>query len=198
MLKLSILISIFTSFVESLTNQRWDIIIPYGIIVPILLFLPRLYLYQKLKNVVRKKWIPRIERINFLMLVANAPASLILHELGFQYDRLLHFIVAFLSFQALILLFLPIYNIIKKKQATKFKALVFAFTVSFIGIFLWEAYQYVFDIGFGTHLFSDAVQDIVVDFWEDITFGFLGILTALWHVNKRFNLFLSISNKGKK
>jgi len=198
MLKLSILISILTSFIESFTSQRLDIIIPYGIIVPAILFLPRLYLFQKFKNVVRTKWTPSIERINFFMLAVNAPASLILHELGFQYDRLLHFVVAFLAFQALILLFLPIYNIFNKKQITKFKALIFAFTISFIGIFLWEAYQYIFDIGFGTHLFSDASQDITVDFWEDIIFGFLGILTALWYVNKKFNLFLSILNKHEK
>lgn len=49
----------------------------------------------------------------------------------------------------------------------------------FIGFFLFELFQSYMDMIFGTHLFFDLKQDIVIDVTEDILFATFGLVLGL-------------------
>ena len=180
MIIISIALSFITALIEFIERGKMIIIIPYGLVVPFFLLLPRLIYTTSVtfKKLVNVQWLNRIEQISFVILLLNAPASLILHDLGFQYDRFLHFAGGALVFAIAVLIYLPIDKKIFRGQTRKMRVLVVSFGVILVGVFIWEGYQYVADALFGTNLFSDAVQEINVDFWEDIIFGELGIITA--------------------
>ena len=67
--------------------------------------------------------------------------------------------------------------------------------ILFVGIlclFLWEGLQFVSDQIFGTHLFADAVQDIYIDFWEDVLFGSFGLIAGYFYARFYFQRFLGV------
>jgi len=95
----SLAISIITALIEFFTTGRNVILISYGIVIPFFILLPRIFIRfdSGIKKVVGIEWVRKIEFFTFFIIIFNAPASLILHDLGFQYDRLLHFVVPFFS-----------------------------------------------------------------------------------------------------
>ncbi len=161
-----------TVLIEWLTTQRGVVLIPYGIVNPLLAFIPRALYYSTLKGQVTRRWLSTLELLIVFMLLINAPASLWWHEMGFQYDRFLHFGAAFLAVPILVLL-------IGGFRRSLSAALRPTLILMFIALFAWEGFQYTSDILFGTQLFHDSVQSIQRDFTEDIIFGALGIITAL-------------------
>ena len=62
--------------------------------------------------------------------------------------------------------------------------LIFIFLISAIGLFVWEGYQFLIDSLFGTSLFHDASQAILIDFWEDVIFGLAGVIMGSFYVKK--------------
>jgi len=195
MIIISLIVSIATALIEFFTRDRSIILISYGFIIPLLILLPRIFLKfdAKIKKAVRVGWARKIEYFTFFIVVFNAPGSLILHELGFQYDRFLHFIVAFLSLIIFSLLWLPVMKI-NGKEIKKSSLLFYLFSVLFVGLFLWEGLQYNSDQLFGTKLFFDVKQEIKIDFLEDIFFGTCGLFAAVFYVNYSLKKFLLTLN----
>ena len=189
----SLTTSIITVLIELFTRSRGIVLISYGIVVPLLIFLPRFFYYfdVRAKEVVKYEWIKKIEYFSFFIIILNAPASLILHDLGFQYDRFLHFGVPFFSLIVFLLLWLSVMKI-NGEEIKKRKLLICLFLILFASLFLWEILQYSIDQIFGTKLFFDAKQKIEVDALEDILFGVSGLLVALFYVNYSFKKFLLV------
>ncbi len=187
----SLIVSILTVLIEFFTTGRNVIFISYGIVVPFFIFLPRIFLKfdVKIRKTVKFEWAKKIEFLTFFIIIFNAPASLILHDLGFQYDRFLHFVVPFLSSIIFSLLLIPVMKI-KGKEIKKGRFLLYIFAVLFIGLFLWEALQYNIDQIFHTKLFFDVKQEIKVDFLEDIFFGICGLFAAIIYLNYSLKKFL--------
>lgn len=183
MLIVSVFITLLTAAFELFNGHRGVVIIPYAMIVPLVLITPRALHARVFSAVTTQRWLRRMETIQLLILMLNAPASLWFHSWGFQYDRFLHFWVgvlcvpwAYLLFGALRRRWFPRYE---------FRFARFALVVSIIGIvgvFAWELYQHTVDMLFGTRLFYDSKQPIEVDFWEDVIFGLMGMLGGLYLV----------------
>ncbi|MBZ9577585.1 hypothetical protein KJA13_00920 [Patescibacteria group bacterium] len=180
----SLAISIATALIELFTKGRGIVIIPYGFVIPLLILLPRFFYYfdAKIKKTVKVEWMKKIEYFAFFIVLLSAPASLILHDLGFQYDRFLHFAVAFFALIIFSLLWLPVMKI-SGEEVKKRNLLLYLFAVLFVALFLWEILQYNIDQLFGTKLFFDAKQEIKVDFLEDILFGAAGLIAAVIYLN---------------
>lgn len=160
----------------------------YGIVVPTLLSIP-LILFFVNSNLQRtgSKTIKKIYHSCLWLIIVNAPGSLILHKMGIQYDRFLHFVVAFLVVPLTMLFYSLLMQLLGGGVVNLKRVLKGTFFVVLAGLFLWEGYQYIIDQFFGTTLFFDVIQDIEVDFWEDIFFGFLGLVIGY--------LYYSISPK---
>ena len=189
----SLVVSIATFLIELFTRSRNIVLVSYGIIVPLLIFLPRFFYYfdAKIKEVVKYEWVEKIEYLSFFIIILNALASLILHDLGFQYDRFLHFVVPPFSLIIFLLLWLPVMKI-NGEEIKKRKVLICLFMILFASLFLWETLQYSIDQIFGTKLFFDAKQRIEVDFLEDILFGTCGLIAAVIYINYSFKKFLLV------
>ncbi len=189
----SLFASIATVLIELFTRSRGIVLVSYGFVILLLIFLPRFFYYfdARIKEVVKKEWVKKLEYFGFFIVILNAPASLILHDLGFEYDRFLHFSVAFFAFIIFLLLCLPLLKI-NGEEIKKRKLLIYLFLILFVSLFLWEILQYSIDQIFGTKLFFDAEQEIKVDFLEDILFGTSGLLIAVIYVNYSFKKFLLV------
>jgi len=192
MIIFSLLISFTAVLIELFTRSRGVILISYGLINPLFIFLPRIIYFfdSKVRKVVKIEWVKKIEFFTFFVLLFNAPASLILHDMGFQYDRFLHFSLAFLSFIIVLLFWLPVMRV-RNKEINK-RLLILFFLILIIGFFLWEGIQYSTDQIFGTKLFFDEVQEIRIDFWEDIFFGTCGLILSVIYIKSSFKKFLSV------
>lgn len=191
-LALALGISWLTAIIELLTSQKMVVYLPYGLIVPLLILLPRI-VYKYNKNVRRKFNIELVNNIDYLVLglvLVCAPGSLWWHEMGFQYDRLLHFATNVLNVPLAILVIAGL-GIEKRK-----KAFILATILVFAGLFLFEGFQYSMDAVFGTQLFHDAVQNINKDVFEDIIFGVLGGLVGLYWAIYPMHLFKSLEKGG--
>ena len=113
------------------------------------------------------------------------------HDLGFEYDRFLHFSAAFFALIIFLLLWLPVMKI-NGEEIKKRKLLICLFLILFTSLFLWEILQYSIDQIFGTKLFFDTEQEIRIDFLEDILFGTCGLLIAVFYINYSFKKFLLV------
>ncbi|PIP73000.1 MAG: hypothetical protein COW88_03290 [Candidatus Lloydbacteria bacterium CG22_combo_CG10-13_8_21_14_all_47_15] len=182
---LALSISFGTALVEYLTAGRLFVVIPYAVIIPLIVLMPRfLYYYYALpRGRGSTRLLINIERALFIIVGLNAPASLLLHNLGFQYDRFLHFTMGIAYFYAFILLI----SIFFKNPGMLMHGIPFV-TLIIAGIamtFLWEGGQYTLDRIFGISLFSDRAQDITRDFWEDVFFGIAGGIISLAYLKNR-------------
>jgi len=190
----SLILSFITAFTGFLLNGELVFIISYGIIIPLLILLPRIITKfdKKLSAVIiKKKWLKKVDFYVFFIILFNAPGSLVFHELGFQYDRFLHLGTAFFAALILLLILLPSAEV-RKKKIKKSSLLLILFTILFFSLFLWEAFQYTSDQIFGTKLFFDVKQPIELDFGEDIFFGFLGLMIAIFYISHSFKQFSNI------
>jgi len=177
--------------IELFTPARMSVLVPYVFIFPILILAPRLILVidKKFKEVVSSEWLKQVEVFIFLILAFNVPGSLVFHDLGFQYDRFLHFIVAFLALALFLILWLPVMKI-NGERIEKKRILIMLFFVLFFSLFFWEMFQFTSDQIFGTKSFFDVRQSIARDFLEDILFGTLGLILGTIYINKKWNSLL--------
>lgn len=127
----------------------------------------------------------------FYSAFLNALSSLILHEMGFQYDRFLHFSDGFLAFIIAVLIFILFWALKKEQEINKNK-IILSFIAIFTGIFFYELLQYSIDRLFGTQLFFDIKQSIEIDVREDIILSFLGLIFSAIYVNYFFEKFKSL------
>lgn len=190
MLIASLVASMAAVLIELFTKGRGIVLVSYAFIIPLLILLPRiLYRFDaKIKKTVKAEWPRKIEYFGFFIILSNIPASLILHDLGFQYDRFLHFAAAFFALIIFLLLWLPVMKI-NGEEIKKSSLLLYLFFILFIGLFLWELLQYNIDQLFSTKLFFDAGQEIKVDVFEDIFFGTCGLFAAIFYLNYSFKKF---------
>lgn len=209
----------FVVVLEFFTDAQKIVMIPYGIIIPISIFIPRIafWLNKKSLDNVTPEWIGFIDFSIFLVVAFNAPLSLFFQQSGYQYDRFLHFIAPFLFVIMGVLILMPskIFDnnnlIFHKNKYDNFLHIIFLFPMLlitktlaviidklgilkrkkskiffiifvhvFAWLFIWEFIEYSIDIVFSTTIFGDFVQAIEVDFWEDIYFGFIGIVAAFF------------------
>lgn len=194
MIIVSLFISIITAAIGFFVQHKGIIWASYGIAIPIALLLTRFFYYfdSKVKNTVNFKWVRKLDFFAFFIVLFNVPGSLILHDLNFQYDRPLHFSAAFFSMIVFFMLWLPVVKI-KNKEIRKKKFIVFIFVVMFFALLAWESLQYVIDQIFGTELFFDPSQTKIIDSSEDVFFGFLGLITGAFYLNRSFNkIILSV------
>lgn len=184
----SLSISVITALIGFFVKSKGIIAISYGFVIPLTLLLPRFFYYfdSKVKKVVKIEWVKKLDFFAFFLIIVNAPGSLILHNLDFQYDRFLHFVAAFFALIILFLLWLPAMKV-KGKEVQKKHFLIFVFVILFIALFFWEGLQYSIDYKFGTKLFFDKNQDIKTDFIEDIFFGLSGLIVSLFYLNRYFD-----------
>jgi len=189
----SLFVLVATVLIELFTRSRGIVLVSYGLVILLLILLPRFFYYfdVNIKKTVKNEWIKKIEYFSFFIIILNAPASLILHDLGFGYDRFLHFSAAFFSLIIFLLFWLPVMKI-NGEEIKKRKVLISLFLVLFVSLFLWEILQYNIDQLFDTKLFFDAKQKIEVDVLEDILFGLCGLLIALFYINYSFKKFLLV------
>lgn len=189
----SLAASVATTLVEIFTRDRGIVLVSYIFVIPLVILLPRFFYSfdSKIKRTVKVEWIKKLEFFGFFIVILNAPASLILHDLTLGYDRFLHFAAAFFSLIIFLLLWLPVMKI-NGEEVSKRKLLLCLFLILFFSLFLWEALQYNIDQAFGTALFFDPEQEIMVDFWEDIFFGTCGLLAAVFYLNFSLKKFLVV------
>ncbi|GMQ95160.1 MAG: hypothetical protein BMS9Abin13_272 [Patescibacteria group bacterium] len=195
MIIISIFISISTAVVELFTAGEATVVFySYAFVVPLIILIPHAAraVNRELQERTTERWLLWMDRIVFGIVAINIPGSIYLHDAGIQYDRFVHFGGAFLLFFMLVLLYLSFYGEKTGGKKQRITALVLSFFLLFVGLFLWEVYQYTVDQIFGTQLFFDVAQSIQVDFWEDIFFGLLGISTALFYTSYSFRKFLSV------
>jgi len=150
-------------------------IVTYALVIPALIAFVFWFAQKQGLPMAKRR---RLALLTFLIVLLNAPGTIYFHVDGFafQYDRLLHFSVGFilLPFVAILLEILrPSFTNQRILQQT-------AALVSVCGLFLWEGWQYVNDLVFGTHMFFDYGQSISLDVFEDILLGMAGLV--LWIV----------------
>ena len=158
--------------------------VSFALVIPTLLLVPRL-LFRL--GTVKDAWRATVERIGMYIVVLNAAGTAYFHTIApqYQYDRLLHFVCAFWSVPLVILLLVLFRNRLSNPK----RIIVIACVTIFLGIFLWEGFQYFSDQVFRSRSFYDARQAINRDFIEDVIFGILGILASIPYVRKMIPVY---------
>ncbi|MFH1839397.1 MAG: hypothetical protein ABH820_03920, partial [Patescibacteria group bacterium] len=176
MYAIAIIISLITAIIAVFVNPKLVILIPYGVVVPLLVLLPRFVYSQssKMREHVNKNWVTNMEMVCVFIILLNAPGSLWLHDTGIQYDRVIHYGAGFFVFFLLLMFYVSLKNI---ENGKKEKILLAILVVSFVGLFAWEGFQWFLDQNFGTKVFFDLKQSIELDVTEDILYGTLGLFT---------------------
>lgn len=193
MLIIGVIISLLTSVYELFTQQRGVVWIIYGIVNPLLLLSPRIiyYRWSRIRKRITIALIKRIELLGALMIAVGIPGSLFFHDVGVQYDRFIHFSNGILLVFMASMIASTFYesHSDNKKHILKWSGIAV-----FIGFFLFELFQSYMDMIFGTHLFFDLKQDIVIDVTEDILFATFGLILGLFAIYHKFD---SIFSKNK-
>lgn len=194
MIAIALLASLFVAFTSLLVFGAPTVVFyGYGIVAPILILLPYvIHLVDRgTTRFLSTESLWYFGLYALLTVAVNAPASLYFHPAGIQYDRFVHFAVAFLGFLFLCHLRFLMTEKIAVASVKKFGFLSSSFLIIFAGLFAWEAYQYAVDALFGSTLFFDVGQHIVTDVREDILYGVAGIATGFLYVWRRFEKFKS-------
>lgn len=192
MLVISIILSISVALISFFSKGYLDVVSnAYGFAIPFAIFIP--YIIFKKSSFLQKnttrKWLDYLNYAAFIFILASAPGSLYFHRGGIQYDRVLHFICAFAGFFMFSLFLLPFFRPDEKKISKKLFIFIIAL-ITLAGLFAWEGFQFSLDAIFGTKVFFDISQPIIVDFWEDIFFGTCGTILAIAYMNHIFDKFL--------
>ena len=184
MIIVGIVISLIVSVYELLTRQRGIVWIAYGILNPLILLLPRViyYRWREIRKRATIDMVKRVELLGALAIALNIPGSLFFHDMGVQYDRVIHFSTVALY---VLMAFIIVSLFFEKPLDNKKNVLKWSGIAVFLGLFLFELFQFMLDIMFGTHLFFDLKQSITVDILEDILFGTAGLALGLLYIYYR-------------
>lgn len=139
-----------------------------------LIYLPNL-LYKKAGTTEKRSAIAYLHLTVAVGLLINGAGGLGLYKLykvGFQYDKLTHFVTPLIFTLALTYLF-------QNWHGRRFGiSLVFSSIIVLVASFLWEGLEYISDIFLGTHLFGGGSSEVITDTIGDIIANFLGVITA--------------------
>ena len=195
MIIIIILVSVSTAVVEFFVEGALTVVFySYAFIVPMIVLVPHV-LYaasRRFRERISGDWLLWIDRLAFGVIIINIPGSIYFHDVGIQYDRFIHFGSAFGAFLIYMFLFIAFRHLFANRSINIGRILGISFFVLFVGLFIWEGFQFRLDQLLGTRLFFDAAQSIEVDFWEDILFGFLGLVAALFYASHSFKRLLSV------
>jgi len=201
MIIITILTSLIVAVVDYVVEGRMTIVVnSYGFVVPVLVLLPHIActVSDKVATYISKEWLRRFDWYAFFIIAINIPGSIYFHDLGIQYDRFIHFGSVFFGTLLVLIFYLLIQIQIRKRHTLKSYTLLFSLVFVFAGLFLWEAYQYTIDAVFGSKIFYDASQSIVLDVKEDILFGLAGLILAIAYINYSFTSFLSATSQSER
>lgn len=133
----------------------------------------------KSKDVHKKHSLEKIQVIIAIGLLINGLGGLGLYKLyliGFQYDKLTHFITP-LIFTVGFVYFLKAWFGLTFKRA-----LVFSVSMVIFGSFLWEFLEWLSDYIFDTELLGGGTGQIVRDTVFDLIFNALGIIVGVFYL----------------
>ena len=183
---LIILIGLFNLF-----NNDYYLAVVWIVVTPILLFLPRdLYKIKLIRNNYNANLLFLTELFSLIFLINGASGNLFLYKLGIDYDSFVHFINLLLITILVALFYTFLCNKYNIKINNK-KVAIFSFLNTLVfGVLLWEPFQKLNDILFGTQLFHDFVQDIKLDTLLDVSFGTFGVLVGSFLIYKNWNYWL--------
>lgn len=109
-------------------------------------------------------------------LLNNALGDLGLYELykvGFEYDKLVHFVTP-------LVLTVLLHKFFEERfEFSHRSALLLTFGIIFLGALSWELYEYFADLIFQTHIYGVFGTDIVRDTILDVSCGTMGTLSGL-------------------
>lgn len=173
-----------------LNGNELVILIPYGILIPMAIFIPRLLqpLIRKYYQLSRG-WLSLTEKLIFYLVLINIPGSIFFHRIGVQYDRFIHLSAGVLCTLILFLILLPL---LKIHEFKKLHILSILFILAMSSNFLWEMWQLTSDGVFGTQLFFDLAQSIQQDFSEDVSFAAIGIIISMFYLNNKYEKLNSL------
>lgn len=147
------------------TAGMGTIAIPYILLNPLVFFW--ITSWEKFAPIKRS-----LEVLGALIIFLNIPGSVYLHQLGIQYDIILHFFVSFVIFQVAYLILPILLNDPRMPRTT-------AAYITIIGGLAFEGAQKLSDTLFGTQLFFDVAQPITLDFALDILTDILGTVVGV-------------------
>lgn len=185
----AIILSFLTATIDFFWLERTSLVISYGLVIPLLIIFFWLFIKKIIgeDKVEEGSWLKVAGFLIFLIILFNAPGTLYFHELypSLQYDRFLHFSCGFVIVP-LMMMWISLLFRMKGFKIPKSSTLWLTFSLVLIGLFAWEGFQFLLDKIFETKSFFDYSQPIVIDFWEDVFFGFAGTLLGLWYSSKLY------------
>lgn len=158
-----------------------------GLISAFLIVLPRLIFRQNQSYEVKPR---KIEALDFIqnslaiVLLLNAAGALGLFQLykvGFEYDKLLHFIVPAVSVFALVYFSFYWYQV--KFGKSLFLAIISVFLLGFV----WELFELFGDRNFGTEMLGYYGEFVNKDTFWDLALNVLGIAAGAIVSIKKIN-----------
>jgi len=96
-----------------------------------------------------------------------------LYLIGFQYDKVIHFLIAYITTIALIDFIQKWYDVNLKKSI-----ILTCVIVALLGLF-WEITEFLTDVMFGVHTFGIYGKYVVWDTFMDIMMNFLGLFLGV-------------------
>ena len=165
------------------------IYIPYIFINPaILIIFGSLRKIKSIESITTNGWQEKIRLFAASILLLNIPGSIYLYEAGIQYDIPLHFLALMIIAVALGLLYPVFFYKFQNRLPSLKHILVAIFILTTISGIAAEGVQKLSDEIFGTKLFFDTAQPIVLDVTIDIAMNIAGTLVGLFYLlrNKSF------------
>ena len=126
----------------------------------------------------QRQCLARLQRFmaaGFLLAMGGTLGLYELHAAGFDYDKVLHYVVPVLGTIGLMQFVHAWHGVTRRIARARAVALVLA------GMFLWELLELGSDLVFGTKAFGQQGKDLFADTSFDLLLGVAGIATgALW------------------
>jgi hypothetical protein len=140
-----------------------------------LIFLPRL-IFRTNGDFEKQRELNFLQTVLAAILLLNGLGSLglfQLYKIGFEYDKLLHFVVPFISV-------ITIGRFGFRRYGWNFKkSIVLAASIVFLGGLIWELFEYFGDYFFETQMLGYYGEFIVKDTVWDLIFNTLGIAVGV-------------------
>lgn len=196
------LIASFITGIYGLAIGDLAIGIPYLLIDPaILIAFGSLRKIKSVAKITSVEWQNTIRILGSAILLLNIPGSVYLHSTGLQYDVILHFLSMLLVYIGVVLIYPVIFYHFTNRLPGHEHHIIAAFIISIVIGFAAEGFQKLIDVIFGTHLFSDVSQPIVVDFLIDILMDVLGAIVGVFYILRHQHLVpghISIQNESAR
>ncbi|MEK7149927.1 MAG: hypothetical protein AAB757_03090 [Patescibacteria group bacterium] len=138
----------------------------------------------KSENPNKQKAVIKIQNVFAAALILNGIGSLggfKLYLIGFEYDKLVHFLVSFILFFGLVGF------ISDWKEISYKKAAVISIIIIFSSGVAWEILEFLFDFFFKTQTSGVYGKDVIKDTAFDLIYNILGLLSATLLKTRKVN-----------